>query len=68
MKAAVAECMKPPNCEIPTRPSSVFTFSKRTDVRSGCLNSGGVTGMFCSSSSSVSAIFKAILLLGSVYV
>jgi hypothetical protein len=31
-------------------------------VRSGCLNSGGVTGMFCNSMISMSAIFNALLL------
>jgi hypothetical protein len=30
-------------------------------VRTGCLNNGGVTGIFCSSTISISAIFKAIL-------
>ncbi len=41
-------------------PSSVLTFSKRTAVRSGCLKSGGVTGIFCSSIISISAIFNGI--------
>jgi len=61
--AAVAECMKPSNYEMPTRPSSVLTISKRAAVRNGCLHSGGVTGMFCNSTISISASFMTVLLI-----